>query len=347
MTEAGVGSSKPAQGFKIPVEVSASLNTGVALVNTERVPAAVFLTLFDEAGQQAAMLQLSLAPGHHWARFIGEGQLFPTIKDFKGTLAIFGTPAVVALALRQTQAPIGYASLQPLDQRSRSRAANLAQVANGSFGPGYFRTSFLLFNNWVTPAAAALSLWNSGSGLFLALTDGQSGGRFEFQIPRNGSRFISSDGSGALATGSASIASDVPLGAAAIVSIFDTQGRFQTEAGIGSSPLLAALTLPVEVNGNLDTGVALFNPGSTPASIGVRLLDASGNVVNTTSLLLAARSHIGPFVTQLFPGTLNLRGTLAVNASAAVAALALRQNANPLIYTTLPVTAGSARGRTP
>jgi Beta-propeller repeat len=347
MTETGVGSSKPAQGFKIPVEVSASLNTGVALVNTERVQAAVILTLFDEAGQQAAMLQLSLAPDHHWARFIGEGQLFPTIKDFKGTLAIFGTPAVAALALRQTQAPIGYTSLQPLDQRSRSRVANLAQVANGSFGPCYFRTSFLLFNNWVTPAAAALSLWDSGSGLFLALTDGQSGGRFEVQIPRNGSRFISSDGSGALATGSASIASDVPLGAAAILSVFDTQGRFQTEAGIGNSPLLTAFTLPVEVNGNLDTGVALFNPGSTTASIGVRLLDAGGKVVNTTSLLLAARSHIAPFVTQLFPGTLNLRGTLAVNASAAVAALALRQNANPLFYTTLPVTAGSARGRTP
>jgi hypothetical protein len=270
------------------------------------------------------------------------------VRDFKGTLSIFGTPAVAALALRQTQVPLGYSSLPALDQRNRSRAANLAQVANGSFGPGYFRTSFLLFNNWVTPAAASLSLSkDDGSELLLTLANGQSGGRFEVQIPANGSRFMSSDGSGALTAGSASIASDVPLGAAAIFSIFDTQGRLQTEAGVGNSPLLTDFTLPVEIDENLDTGIAFFNPGSSSASIGVRLLDASGRVVKTTSLLLVAGGHIARFVTQLLPGTSNFRGTLAVNASSGVAALALRQRASPLSYTTLPVAEGSAKGRAP
>jgi hypothetical protein len=349
MTEAGVGSSKPVPGVKIPVEVSASINTAIGLLNTERTQAQVFLTLFDEMGQQAGTLQMGLAPGHHRARLVGgEGQLFPTIKDFKGTLSIFGTPAVAALALRQTLAPIRYTSVPALDQRSKSRVVNLAQIANGFFAQGHFRTSFLLLNNWVTPAVAAFSLSKSdGSELLLTLTDGRSGGNFEVQIPRNGSRFIGSDGSGVLAAGSASIASDVPLGAAAIFSVFDAQGRFQTEAGVGHSSLLTAFTLPVEVNENLDTGVALFNPGSSPASIDIRLLDAGGVVVNRTSLLVPVRGHTAPFVTQLFPATPNLRGTLAVNASTAVAALALRRNANPLSYTTLPVVEGSARGRTP
>ncbi len=321
----------------------------MALLNTEPTEATVFLTLYDEAGQEASTHQLSLAPGHHRSRFVGgEGQLFPTVRDFRGTLSIFGTPAVAALALRQTQVPLSYSSLPALDQRNKSRAANLAQVANGSFGPGYFRTSFLLFNNWVTPAAAALSLSkDDGSELLVTLTDGRSGANFEVQIPRNGSRFISSDGSGGLTAGSASIISDVPLGASAIFSIFDTQDRFQTEAGIGDSQLLTDFTLPVEISENLDTAVALFNPGSSPASIGILLLDASGRVVKTTSLLLAARSHTARFVTQLFKDTSSFRGTLSANASSGVAALALRQNASPLSYTTLPVAKGSAGARTP
>jgi hypothetical protein len=181
MTEAGVGSSKPVPGFGIPVEVSASINTAIALLNTQRTQVEVFLTLFDEAGQESGTFRFSLAPGHHQARFVGgEGQLFPAIKDFKGTLSISGTPAIAAVALRQTQAPISYTSMSALDQRNKSRAVNLAQVANGSFGPGYFRTSFLLINNWVTPAVAALSLSNNdGSELLLTLTGGQSSGRFE------------------------------------------------------------------------------------------------------------------------------------------------------------------------
>jgi hypothetical protein len=110
---------------------------------------------------------------------------------------------------------------------------------------------------------------------------------------------------------------------------------------------MTAFTLAVEVKESLDTGVALFNPGSSPATLDIRLLDSGGKVADRTSLLLPARGRIAPFVTQLFPRTLNFRGTLAVNASTAVAALALRQNANPLSYTTLPVAEGSARGRTP
>ena len=59
--------------------------------------------------------------------------------------------------------------------------------------------------------------------------------------------------------GAATISSDVPVGACGIFSVFNAQGGFQTEAGVGATSAPYGITLPVDITGKFDTGVAGFN----------------------------------------------------------------------------------------
>ncbi len=343
LTESGVGSSIPASTMLIPVETSQVLNTGVSLLNPVAATATVNLVLLDQSGAAQAETQVTMTGKQHLARFVaGPNQLFPAVTDFKGILRIFCETPLAAVALRQNQDPLCYTSIPAHDQRSSAKAINLAQAANGFFGQGYFTTSFLLFNNWVTPAAITLSLMrDDGSNWPVTMSSGQTGSRHSMQIPRDGSISFSTDGSGSLTAGSAIISCDVPLGGAAIFSVYDLQGKFQTEAGVGNSALWPSFTIPADVTGTFDTGVAFFNPSSSSATLALRLIDGDGKVVGRSTLTLPGNNHTATFVSGLFPSTADFRGSLAVDASVAIAALTLRQNSNPLSYTTLPVVKGT------
>ena len=157
--------------------------------------------------------------------------------------------------------------------------------------------------------------------------------------------FLQTDGLGPGISGAATITSNVPVGASAIFTVFDSTGQFQTEAGVGDSLVSAALTLPVDITGGYNTGVAFFNPGSNAISLTFRLLDGNGVQLNATNRLLGARNHLADFVNELFPGTSDLRGSLAVSAPGGVAAMTLRQYGPGASYTTLPTAIGAAMGK--
>jgi hypothetical protein len=106
------------------------------------------------------------------------------------------------------------------------------------------------------------------------------------------------------------------------------------------------LTLPVDITGNFDTGVAFFNPGSGSVTLNLKLLDANGFLVSSKTQTLASKGHLATFVDNLFPGMSNYRGSLAVSAGSGVAATTLRQYGAGLTYTTLPTVSGTATGST-
>jgi len=130
-----------------------------------------------------------------------------------------------------------------------------------------------------------------------------------------------------------------------IFTVFDSQGRFQTEAGVGHSPVLTWLTPPVDISGSFDTGLAFFNPGSSSATIAFKLLGANGVLVNSVSKSLAPKNHLATFVDSLFPGITNFRGSLAVSSTGGIAAATLRQYTSGATYTTLPTASGAAMGK--
>ena len=351
LTEAGVGAAAPVTAFVMPVDTTGQFNTGLALFNSGNTGASVTIVLRDGEGNRVDQTQVSLASGAHLAQFVaGPRQLFPTLGSLRGSLLVQSSSAVSALVLRQNQTPLSYTSLPVVSTDWSSTTVNLAQVANGSFGNGEFNTSFILFNltGGATVNVTLALTADDGSPLILTIPGIGTGGRFSFSLPASGAIFMQTDGQGALTTGTATITSTAPIGASGIFSVFDTGGAFLTEAGVGNSPILSNLTIPVDMGPDSDTGVSFFNPSASETVISLKLMDSSGALLDQgTSIQLGAGSHTARFVSQLFPGVRNYRGSLAVVAPSAVAALTLLQNESPLSYTTLPVASGTASGIAP
>jgi len=217
----------------------------------------------------------------------------------------------------------------------------LPHIANGSFAGGSFRTTFILFNNTDSKSTAQLRLTgDDGKPLVVTIPGRGTGSEFTMDLPPGGTRIVQTDGSGSLVAGAATVISDAIIGLSAIFSLYDTSGNFLTEAGIGDSLPVSDFVIPVDVTGDFNTGLALFNPASIETTVDLTLRDTTGKETGKTSLKIAPGAHLARFVAgpeQLFPSTSAFRGTLYIKSSNQIPALTLRQNGTPLSYTSLPV----------
>jgi hypothetical protein len=352
LTETGVGNSEPLSSFVIPVDTTGLFNTGVALFNVNASSATYTLTLRDTNGQQVgASFQDLLLGLHHVAKYVsGDGQFFPSISNFRGTLLVQCSAPVSAMVLRVNSDPLSFTSLPTVSTGSTKLKLNLAQVANGSFGSGSYKMSFLIFNISSSPANVSLKLTDShGQPFSLPIAGVGTQSQFNFSNLAPGALlFWQTDGSGGVVAGGATITSDVPIGASGVFTILDSQGNFQTETGVGDSPVLTSFTLPVDLTGTFNTGVAFLDATGTGPTLTFRLLDASGNSVGSSvTRNLDPNGQLALFVGELFPGNSGFRGSLAVSSTSGVAALTLRENDVPLSLTTLPVVSGTSSGKTP
>ncbi len=349
LTEAGVGNSDPQTTFILPVDTTGSFNTGLALYNPNNSAASVTMTLRDTNGQTVGTPTLvQLAGGSHIARFVaGNAQLFPSIGAFQGTLLVQCSTPVAAMGLRQylSLSTLSFTSLPVVPSSSTKTALNVAQVANGG---GYW-TSFLIFNISSAPANVSVALTkDDGSALTVNIPGYGNSSLFTISnLAPGGSVFMQTDGSpSSPAVGAAKITSNVPIGASGIFTVTNS-GVFQTETGVGDSPLLTSFTLPLDITGNFDTGVAFFNPGNTAATLNFRLIDDKGAQVGSVETRnLPTQGHLATFASQIFNAG-NLRGSVAVSSNTPVAAMTLRMNNPPLTFTTLPVVSGVSNGSTP
>jgi hypothetical protein len=305
LSESGIGASDLMTDFMLPVDSTGSALTGLALFNPGTTDATLTLTLLNTDGTQAGTQAVPLARGNHTAAFVAlnfPGQFFPTLSSFRGTMRVQSTSAITALVLRQTQtsSTTNFTSLPVVARTSSKTTLNLAHIANGNYGTISFKTSFLLFNISPSTATVTLSLTKDNGTPLSATIPGatpSTGSTFSFTLAPNASLFLQTDGLGSGNSGAASITSNVPIGASAIFTILNAQGQFVTEAGVGDSPVLTSLTLPVDITGLADTGLAFFNPGSGSVTVTLKLLDANDSVVGTKPLdPIPAKGHAAGFV---------------------------------------------------
>ncbi len=235
----------------------------------------------------------------------------------------------------------------------------LPHIADGLFPGGSFRTTIIIVNNTDSESSAVLNLTrDNGAPLAVTIEGFGTGSTFNLALGAGATRILQTTGVGDLATGAATISSGAPVSASAVFTMFDTQGNFRAEAGVGDAHALSRFTLPVDNTGAFDTAVAFYNPSATAATVTLRLLYTDGGAVGTASLNLPPGNHIARFVSEIFgPDTCNnrsdcasdLQGSVAVSASEGIAALVLRQavvDGTPT-YTSLPITPGVSQGEVP
>jgi len=113
-----------------------------------------------------------------------------------------------------------------------------------------------------------------------------------------------------------------------------------TEAGVPASPLVQSGRIYAEVNGPVNTGLAMANPNNQAATVTFFFTDANGDF-GSGSTTIPSNGQIASFLDQApFNGRSSLSGSLTFNSSLPISVIAIRGYNNErseFLITTLPV----------
>jgi hypothetical protein len=122
---------------------------------------------------------------------------------------------------------------------------------------------------------------------------------------------------------------------------FRSGGVLVTEAGVPASPEILSGRIYVNVNGPVNTGIAIANPDNQDARISFYFTDMTGNNSNYGSFSLGANLQFSGFLTEPpFNGPEPMEGTFTFTSSVPVGVAALRGFTNErseFLISTLPV----------
>jgi len=154
---------------------------------------------------------------------------------------------------------------------------------------------------------------------------------------------LTGDGAGDLTVGFASVQLAVGSGAPDGFAVIQLRQNnvLISEVAIPASPTISSGRIYAEVNGPVNTGIAIANPNSRAATINFYFTDASGTDFGSSSFTIPAGGQIAKFLTEApFNNSSTFAGTVTFNASFPVAAVALRGFTNErseFLMTSLPV----------
>ena len=114
-----------------------------------------------------------------------------------------------------------------------------------------------------------------------------------------------------------------------------------SEAGVPASPLVTGGRIYAEVNGPVNTGLAVANPNDVAATITFFFTDLNGTDLGHNSFVIGANQQIAKFLDQdPFSAGSSFEGTFTFTSSVPISAIALRGLTNQrseFLMTTLPV----------
>src|SRR5262249_33377694 len=114
-----------------------------------------------------------------------------------------------------------------------------------------------------------------------------------------------------------------------------------SEAAVPASGLLQTGRIYAEVNGPVNTGLAIANPNNQAATITFNFTDTAGQSFGSGTTTVAANGQIAAFLNEApFNGGSVVNGTFSFSSNAPIAVVALRGFTNErseFLITTLPV----------
>src|SRR3989442_8301939 len=121
-----------------------------------------------------------------------------------------------------------------------------------------------------------------------------------FTMTDRGGVSIITDGSGGQAAGYSRIVPDSGMTTPTGVAIFGFRNNnvLVSETGVPATPLVSAGRIYAEVNGPLDTGIAIANPNDSPATINFTFTDTGGIVAGSSTTTIPAKQQIARFLDE-------------------------------------------------
>jgi hypothetical protein len=341
VTEAGVGSSSPMDFFVLPVDLTGSLNAGLAVANILGASSAnLSLNLINSKGQCIASRELLLDPGTQVSAFVGGAdQLFPGVTDFQGSLQVLADTPVSVVALRST--PNSLTTLTPaaLDLSFDSVNLTFPHIVVGSAGASY-RSTIVLTNPGCFPVTGTVQFTRSDGNPMVVSIGPSRSFQHSFAIPAQGTVFLETSSSGNLETGYATVTANHGVGGTLVFSQYNaSNGRLQSEVAIPPAQFYMDFMVFAQNDGLYSTAIAFANTNADASELQY-LLRSYADPTSATPLgpvpldpnrqqaVLVSGSN------QLFPAFSGL-GTLEVTSSQPIPAVALRITATTM--TALPI----------
>jgi photosystem II stability/assembly factor-like uncharacterized protein len=354
ITETGVPASPPTtkarifidyreQANSVPGRVEAGkidINTGIAFVNYGSATANVTYRLRDLSGYLLATGHMTIAAGHHIARFIDQLQdLAPDFSlpsNFKSaicfaSLEVSSTQPLSILSIRMTtnqRNEILYTTTPMADDTHPQNSDSLyfPQFADG----GGYTTTLVLLNTSDQVETGTFEIRdNNGSLMTVREAGGGTNSSFRYSIEPNGAFRFQTDGSPL--NGRAGwlrlipdAGTSTPVGSG--IFGYNPVDILVTESGVPSATATTHASIYVDLTGNHNTGLAIANIADTDATLRMqtRLIDGGERFV-LTSLRLPAGGHDAKFVDQLITGiTSGFAGILTIESTTPFAALTIR-----------------------
>jgi hypothetical protein len=343
VTSAGVLGVEADNTFLIPVDVTPTSSTGVAVANISNTPLTLEIRVIGENGVTVATSLdarfLPLAAHGQVADFVPAIISQIAGASFKGTMVIRSFAASSSLAVTALTVKEGLLSALPVAGGTSGGATTL-EFPQIAFGGGY-STTLTLMNAGAGLASGQLRFFTQ-AGVertdLAAMVSAAGNGSTRFTLPNVGPLTVVS-GELAMITGSMQGVATFDLRASNLA-LLTTAGVLGVQPG-------NSFGLPVDVAPSGGTGVAVANTRDTTASVTLRLLNESGALVATATdarfTTFAGRGQAADFVTNIFPqlAGISFRGALIVQAAGSGSLAATALTVKEGVLSALPVISGT------
>lgn len=324
----------PARSVLLPFDNTGGNATGVAVTNHGDTATAVVIEFRDESGSPLNGGTLQLEPGRKTEFSLADR--FPQVLGRRGSVVLSSTlPVLTALGLRFL--PGGTFTSLPVHALNASGPPSARQVLSHVVDGANWQSSITLMN--LDPVAATFQLRLFGeNGAPAVFTLNQStASSFTAVIPPLSAITLTTPGAAAgLTQGWAEVTSSQRV-RAQVMFRHSGQGGFVFEAAVpGIEGNAAALAMPFDNTGGLQTGIALLNPGAQAAQLQMVVRHEGGAVLETKDFSLGPGEKLAFALSERAPGSAGARGLVQIRSQGGnAAALALRFNGPA--FTTLPV----------
>jgi len=361
--QTSVPATEPAREFSLFVDRTGGRETGLALLNAGNSNADPQLSFYDSSGTVLAgrtVAQITgqlLLKGQHLARYAVE--LFPELESGRierGVLSVRSSSPTAAVALCEyvdDSAPMEGAlrSMSTLPvipaaggDGSDTRTFYFPQVGNGSSADLGLRTA-LLFTNLGDEADLVVDFFDSdGKPLSLDLVDLGVRSSVASRVSKGEVFSVRTSGEGPVVSGYARVTTKGSVSGTARFS-YGQGGVTLFETGVPAcGPLTDFSVFQSSIANSLETGIALVNTGSAPATITFRLYDAAYRLVAVKEMsddeALAPGAHLARYAKEIFAeADLDAvpLGIITVESDQSLAVISLRHAERPSRLVILPV----------
>ena len=344
ISEAGVPASEPVQEGRIFAEVNGPVNTGLAIVNPNEIPANISFYFTDTSGTRFADGRFELGAHQQTAKFLDQAP-FNGGPSVLGTFTFTSSVPVAVVALRGFTNEAGEFLMTTLPVAPlSSTASDTVYFPHFADGSGW-ETQVVLVNPTDRTITGTVAFMGPGSDTaaaapaILTLDDGRTRSDFDYSIaPRSAQRFTTSNPPGGLAVGSvrATPSSGNPAPSGLVVFSFTSGGKTVSEAGVPALPKGSAFRVYVEASGtpgqagSIRSGLAITNTGATTNTVTLEVTRLDGSLaVPPTTLALPSSGQIARFIDEIFSLPDNFSGVVrVVTSTAEVAIVGLRLRVN-------------------